>query len=288
MSVKNCLDPDMFRGRICEALRLTGLVLCLCVASGCANQPVWRSGFENGFPGSEWLDYDNGSYSPAGTMPADRVSAWTIVNRHSGEPVFAGDHAYKGWVTGSASELHRAYPVIYTDISTPLVNTLMVFVDTDYDLMSLTDWIGLGGWGNYNPTTKTGTWALNTMAIRNRKLEFAHVSPFHGEYIGPAPQPEFPLRRWVRLTAYLIYQGTTGFVQVWQDGIPMLRAHVSKLAQFPGYRLHSTHWGMYSSHTLTRGVQYNDEIRICALNEPLADLVREPWCPPSPLQRSAR
>ena len=54
---------------------------------------MWRSGFENGFPGNEWLDFDDGSYSASGAMPQDRVAAWTIVNRQSGEPVFAGNYA---------------------------------------------------------------------------------------------------------------------------------------------------------------------------------------------------
>lgn len=264
---------------ISQAARLLAFMLCLHSATGSADQLVWQSGFEKGFPGTEWLDLDNGSYSPEGAMPTGRVSAWTIVNRRSGEPVFSGNHAYKGWITGQSDLSHRAYPVIHADIHTPLINTFMVYLDADYGQMSRSEWIHFGTWGNHYPDTKTGNWALHTMSVRDRKLEFAHVSPFHGEYIGPEKQPDFPLRRWVRFTMYMLYQGTTGLVQVWQDGVPMLRAQIPILASNPGTRLRTAHWGIYGSGTLDHGVQYNDDIWICTLREPLADLVVEPRCP---------
>jgi hypothetical protein len=255
-------------------------VLFILAALAHADQLVWQSGFENGFPDGEWLDSDTGSYSLDGAMPAGRVSAWTIVHRESGEPVFAGNHAYKGWITGTAENSHRAYPGLHLAISTPLVNTFFVFLDADYERMSALDWIHLGTWGNHDKATESGRWALHTMAVRDRKLEFAHTSPFHGEYIGPATPADFPLRRWVRLTAYMVYQDTTGFIQVWQDGVPVLRATVPGLKENPGTLLRTAHWGMYASGSVRRAVQYNDEIRICTLNAPLTDLIREPQCPP--------
>lgn len=258
---------------------MASLLWCLYSPGGHAAQPVWQSSFEKGFPGNEWLDFDAGAFAPQGTLPMNRTSAWTIVNRRSGEPVYTGDHAYKGWITGSSSDSHRAYPVIHADIPTPLVNTFMVYLDADFSRMSRDEWIHFATWGNHDPVTQTGQWALHTMAVRNRRLEFAHVSPFSGEYIGPARRADFPLRRWVRLTAYVYYQGAGGFVQVWQDGAPMLRARVSQLAQHPGTRLRTAHWGLYASGTVDQGVQYNDDIRICTLDKPLIDLVREPVCP---------
>jgi hypothetical protein len=266
-------------GIVCAVLRLALVMMYLHGAGAHAGQLVWQSSFENGFPGGEWLDWNNGSYSSTGAMPIGHVSAWTIVNRESGEPVFSGNHAYKGWITGPADDSHRAYPVIHADISTPLVNSFMVYLDADYERMAQTDWIHLGTWGNYDPGIKSGTWALHTLGVRIRKIEFAHTSPFSGEYIGPAQQPDFPLRRWVRLTAYMVYEGRTGFVQVWQDGVPMLRARVSALATNAGTRLRTAHWGMYASMSLAQGVQYNDDIRICTLTKPLDDLVQEPRCP---------
>jgi len=84
----------------------------------------------------------------------------------------------------------------------------------------------------------------------------------------------------VRFTVYIVYEGTGGFVQVWQDGLPVLRAAVPKLVTAPGVRLRTAHWGMYASGALDHGMQYNDEIRICTLSASLSDLVREPPCPP--------
>jgi len=256
----------------CVALLMQAMV-------GCAVQPVWTSGFENGFPGGEWLDYTNGSYAADGRLPAGRVAAWTLVNRRSGAPVYAGAHAYKGWIVGAAKDSHRPYPSIHVDIATPFVNTFMVYLDVDYDKLPRDAWIHFGTWGNYDPESQRGLWALHTMAVRNGKLEFAHTEPFHGAYMGPRPQPDFPLRRWVRLTLYAVYAGASGFVQVWQDGVPMLQARVSKLRENPGTRLRTAHWGLYASSNVDHGAQYNDEIRICTLDAALVDLAREPICP---------
>jgi hypothetical protein len=238
---------------------------------------VWQSGFEDGFPGSEWLDYDSGAYSPTGVPRKGQVAAWTIIDRRSGEPVYAGGHAYKGWITGPSTELHRAYPVIHVDIPTPLVNTFVVYLDADFAQMSDEDWIHLGTWGNYDPARHTGEWALHTLGVRKGILGFAHTQPFTGERLGVAEK--FPLRKWVRITLYIYYEGATGFVQAWQDGVPVLRATVAALKEYPGTNLRTAHWGMYASGGVSRAVQYNDEIRICTLEVPLSDLVSEPACP---------
>lgn len=243
--------------------------------SGCTE--AWRSGFENGFPG-EWLNYDNGSWSENGTMPNGRVSAWTIVDQASGEPIFAGQHAYKGWIAGAAAESHRAYPGIHTNLPTPLVNTFWVYLDADYSALSPSDWIHFGTWGNWDPESDAGVWALHTMSMRDRKLEFAHTNPFLGEYVGPQPQPDFPLRQWVRFTVYVHYAGATGTVHAWQDGVPVLRAEVSQLAANPGTNLRTAHWGMYAAPTVTAGVQYNDDVLIWTLAAPLTDFSVEPRC----------
>src|SRR5690606_25868380 len=107
---------------------------------------VWESGFESGFPG-EWDSYDNGSWSPDGTMPPGRVSAWTIVDAAE-EPVFEGEHGYKGWIEGPDVDSHRAYPGISFMTETPIVNTFMVRLDVDYDALG-GEWIHFGTWGNW-------------------------------------------------------------------------------------------------------------------------------------------
>jgi hypothetical protein len=233
---------------------------------------VWSSGFENGFPGGEWLDYDEGYFSEDGSLPDGNVAAWTIISRDSGEPVYSGDHAYKGWITEPSSESHRPYPVIHIDFSTPIVNTFMVYLEADYDSMADTDWIHFGTWGT------EAYWALHTMSVRNRLLNFAHTEPFAGEYIGPTPQADFPRGEWVRLTVYIHYEGNTGFVQVWQDGVAMLRAEIPLLADNPTTRIERAHWGMYSNAANGQGLQYNDDIALWTLSEPLEDLDAEPDC----------
>jgi hypothetical protein len=242
-------------------------------ALGCSL--VWESGFENGFPG-EWDTYDSGSWSPDGSMPLDRVSAWTIVDAGV-EPVFSGDHGYKGWIWGPSNDSHRAYPGISLMAATPIVNTFMVRLDVDYDLLG-GEWIHFGTWGNFLAEDQSGLYALHTMSVRERKLEFAHTEPFLGEWIGPEPAPDFPTGQWVRFTVYAHYEGDTGFVQAWQDGVPVLRATVAQLATNPGTWLSYAHWGMYAGATASTGVQYNDDIRIWRLDAPLDDLEAEPDC----------
>ena len=236
---------------------------------------VWESGFENGFPG-EWDSYDNGSWSPDGSMPPGRVNAWTIVDAGD-EPVFSGDHSYKGWIWGPSDDSHRAYPNVSLMAETPIVNTFMVRLDVDYDAIG-PEWIHFGTWGNFLGDDQSGLYALHTMSVRERKLEFAHTEPFLGEWIGPEPAPDFPTGQWVRFTVYAHYEGDTGFVQAWQDGVPVLRATVAQLAQFPGTWLSYAHWGMYAGLTASTGTQYNDDIRIWRLDAPLEDLEAEPDC----------
>ena len=234
---------------------------------------VWQSGFENGFPG-EWHPYRTDAWSPGGTMPADRVSAWTIASRAAGHPVYSGEHSYRGWISGRAPVNHRAYPVIHASdpanivapVTNPLVSSFMVWLDCDWSGMSSGEWIHLASWANNTQ------WRVHTMSVRNRRLEFAHTEPFGGEYIGPLPVPDFPLRRWVRMTVYIEYNGDNGFVQAWQDGVAMLRAKIT----IPGNALLRAHWGMYAHPDVANAVQYNDDIRIWTLSAPLAELVTEP------------
>lgn len=227
---------------------------------------VWESGFENGFPG-EWHKYNNGSYSKNGNMPAGRKSAWTIVDRSSGEPVRSGNHAYKAWINGRANENHRAYPILHVNFPTPLVNTFWVYQEVDFDALDPTDWIQFGTWGN-NPN-----WAVHTMSIRNRRLSMAHLNPFHGTYVGPQPRKNFPLGRWVRMTVYLHYKGNSGDIHVWQDGVKVMEGRYTKRS---GTNLMRAHWGLYADPEITRATQYNDDISLWSLSRPLRDLQNEP------------
>lgn len=253
--------------------RLVLPVVVVAVLSGTARAAptytlAWESGFEAGFPG-EWLDYDNGSFTESGVPAAGRQDAWTIAGAGNVPPPFEGDHLYRGWIFGAnpPGENHRAYPAIHVDIATPIVNTFMVWLDADYDQLSATDWIHFATWGN-NPD-----WAVHTMSVRDRRLEMAHLS---WSWIGPEPRPEFPLRQWVRFTAYIHYAGAEGTVRVWQDGVPVIEGTYTARS---GTNLMRAHWGMYANPEVAQGTQYNDAIRIWQLSEPLTDLTTEPQPP---------
>lgn len=232
--------------------------------------PRWKSGFEGDYPGPNWYLYDNGSYTADGVPNAGHAAHWTIAD----DPrfVFAGRKAYKGWATGKADASHRAYPGVHCDVPSPFVNSFMFYLDIDYARLQAPEWVHLATWGN-NPK-----WAVHTLSVRDRKLEMAHLN---WKYIGPQPRPDFPLRQWVRITAYVHYDGPTGYVRIWQDGVPMLEGTYTRV---PGRNLRVAHWGWYSSGSIDQGVQYNDEIEIWSLDKPLTDLKTEP---PSPYQKDA-
>jgi hypothetical protein len=232
--------------------------------------PQWRSGFETGYPGDEWLDYDNGSWTASGVPNPGFAEAWTIVDSAAWPHVLEGVHAYEGWILGESADgsSHRAYPVIHVDVPSPLVNRFSVWLEADYDAMDAPDWIHFATWGN-NPD-----WDVHTMSVRDRRLEMAHLD---WSYIGPEPQPDFPLGRWVRFSVYIHYPpGGDGLVYVWQDGEPVLEGHYTTRT---GQNLMRAHWGMYASGAVDQGVEYDDDIQIWSLTEPLTDFSTEP---PSP------
>jgi hypothetical protein len=218
--------------------------------------PAWWSSFEEGFPG-EWL---------AGYEPMTPGTRWDIVDSSVMTPIH-GDHVYRGEIFEAAGESHRGYPVIHTDIPSPLVNRFWVYLDADYDRMATADWIHFATWAN------NVDWAVHTLAVRDRRLEMAHLS---WTYIGPGPQPEFPLRRWVRFTAYIHYDGPEGYVRLWQDGVPIMEGTFTDRS---GTNLLRAHWGMYANGATEHGTQYNDDIQIWTLSAPLSDLETEPSSP---------
>ena len=262
--------PRAIETRLVTLLVLVSAGLPAIAGAAPTATPFWRSGFEAGFPG-EWLDYDNGSFTATGVPNGGFNEAWTIVDRAQLPDVFAGEHAYKGWLLAAQVDSHRAYPVLHTDVPSPLCNSFMVWLDVDYGQLTVDEWVHFATWGN-NPD-----WNVHTMSVRDRKLEMAHLT---WSYLGPTPQPDFPLRQWVRFTAYLDYAGAAGYVRVWQDGVPVLEGTYTTVA---GTSLQRAHWGLYSSGTITQAVQYNDEIQLWTLDGPWTDLDVEP---PSPYAAS--
>jgi hypothetical protein len=254
-----------------ESLRRSVLLLSAFVSFLPATAPlaapnatlVWESGFENGFPGTEWLGYDNGSYTEDGTPNAGTQEAWTIVDGSRFGDIPAGDHVYKGWVFAEKTESHRPYPGIHCDIPSPLVNSFLVYQEANYDELDASEWIHFATWGN-NPD-----WYVHTMSVRDRKVEMAHLD---WTYIGPTPQPDFPLEQWVRFTAYIDYTDN-GYIRVWQDGVPIFEGNYTTRS---GDNLMRAHWGLYCSGSIDNATQYNDEIKIWTLDSRLTDLETEP------------
>ncbi len=254
-----------YRGCFLSAFLSAALALCFSTQGIAAPNAtlVWESGFENGFPGSEWLNYDKGLYTQDGTPNSGTHSAWTIVDTNQVADIPAGKHAYKGWVFAEQSESHRPYPGIHCNIASPLVNSFLVFQEADYDQLTPAEWIHFATWGN-NPD-----WLVHTMSVRDRKVEMAHCD---WSYIGPEPQPDFPLERWVRFTAYIDYTDN-GYIRVWQDGVAIFEGNFTARA---GDALMRAHWGLYCSGSIDNAVQYNDEIKIWSLDARLTDLDIEP------------
>lgn len=254
-----------------QTRRFTTTLLSLVALSSSAlaqnATPAWYSGFENGWPGAneEWLPYDPESFNPNGNVNPGYNEAWTI--EKGGSVPYAGEGVYKGWAVAPQQDSHRAYPVVHLDIPSPLVNSFMVYLDVDYNSMSETEWVHFATWSNNEQ------WNVHTLAVRDRKLEMAHLD---WDYIGSGSQQDFPLKRWVRITAYINYQGKEGYIRLWQDGKPTFEGTYDTVA---GTRLVRAHWGWYSSGSITKGVQYNDEIQIWKLDAPLTDLETEPASP---------
>ena len=225
---------------------------------------AWSSSFENGYPGEFLSGYAN-NFVANGVPSATVKQAWATVSKTQWPNVFSGNFSYKGWVIAASTGYHRAYPVLHTDISTPLVNSWVVYLDIDQTKMASSDWIHFGTWGN------NVDWNVHTMSVSKKLLHMANLDS--SSYVGPQPQAAFPERKWVRLTVYLYYRPNgPGTVLVWQDGVKVLKGYVSRAGQ----NLQRAHWGMYTNGSLAFGAQYNDDIKIWKLAAPLTDLVKEP------------
>ncbi|MHC4403623.1 MAG: hypothetical protein ACYTG0_28535 [Planctomycetota bacterium] len=248
----------------------------------------WYSGFENGFPGpqsandgkGEWLNFQGAhkNFTKAGELPPShpRGSAWTILH-HKDSPItpYAGDYVYKGEVFRPDTESHRAYPGIDLPITLtkPMVNSFMVYLDLGYSQMGKRDWVSLATWSN----TWWGRGLHTTSVLGTGKLEMAHMNKY--SYVGPRPQPNFPLKKWVRITWYFNtpsdHGDGNGDVLVWQDGTLVFQGiHSAKSTDKATF-----HFGMYASGNVMKGVMYNDEVQFWTLSAPWPDPSIEP---PSP------
>lgn len=257
----------MYRDILCAGIFAVALLVPRSLHAQTAT-PVWSSGFENGFPG-EFLNYENG-WSPSGDDIPGRTSSWTIIDSTSGEPLVEGDHAYRARIVQADSTNHRAYPNLHTSIPSPYVNSFMVYLDANYAELTPSDWISFATWSN-DPNWLT----LATFSLRDRKIEMAHVD---WEYVGPMPQPDVPLRQWIRFTAYIDHT-SGGEIAIWQDGVLVIRGIFHSN---PDDRLLRAHWGLYTNPGVSQATMYNDDIQIWTLSEPLQDFTDEPPSPYGP------
>jgi hypothetical protein len=238
----------------------------------------WGSGFENGVPG-EWLNYITRYFADGNITGAQ---GWTLATASGSQPVFAGNYAFKASVLGyfgGGDGTRRAYPVINSNIPTPLINTFMVYLDVNYNVMGSGDWISIA---TYSSHPDQINWPdIHGLSIVNRRLEMAHMeSPgFSGQYVGPSPQPEFPTRRWVRMTTYIHYESSgRGRVDVWQDGVRVYTGIQQSTSN--NTTLTVGHWGLYTNDATWQATLYNDNVNIWSLNQPLTDFTREPVVQP--------
>jgi sialate O-acetylesterase len=250
----------------------------------------WFSGFEHGFPGprdsnggkGEWLDFAgmHDNLTKTGTLAPNhlRGSAWTIQHRNDCRiRPFAGDYVFKGEIFRRDTESHRAYPciVLPVTLTKPMVNSFMVYLDVDYRHMTDREWISLATWSNGWWNNNGGLHTLSVMGTG--KLEMAHINDC--SYVGPQPQPDFPVKKWVRVTWYYYPRSAEGHgdgkVLVWQDATLMFRG----IHQAGSTDQATFHWGMYGEGSIGRGVMYNDNIQFWTLSAPWPDAATEP---PSP------
>ena len=64
---------------------------------------------------------------------------------------------------------------------------------------------------------------------------------------------------------------------MWVDGQPAWEGQSNK--RWDNSSLQCAHWGMYAGGPVDHGIQYNDEIRIWTLENPLPISLREPRDP---------
>jgi hypothetical protein len=207
-----------------------------------------------------------------------RDSYWTIVNSGTdGIAAIDGSKMYKAEVVASnGSNPHRAYPVLHIDeivpggLQGPFINTFYAWVDVAED--ATWPWAHLVTYAN---TTYWENYGFN--------LDYAYT-PGAPHMIGPVnldnrvfmngfDRNPIPKRRWVKYTAYVNPQHNNGqgLMFVWVDGVAAISASGSRMQQTNGTFLRA-HWGLYGDGMSTRGVYYQDAIKIYKLNGPLQNL----------------
>ncbi len=258
---------------------------------------LYFSGFEQGFPSSEWTGtFGETNYSADGVTPPDipddipaAGALWSIVSEGtdtSGNIVRprTGSWMYKGLIYDNPNDKNNGgWPLIHADelldstegFAMPLVNRFYVYADWDESRAQATDWMHFATWSN---VYENGWQPVTLSAKGNRRMEMGHIE---FDFFGNPNDNKFPLQQWVRFTVYMDYSLPDGYYLVWMNGIPIMEGS-GRRAAIPGDTLLRAHWGIYTNPTFpTGGVQYNDDIQIWSLDGPWPDKLIEP---PSPYE----
>ena len=278
------------------ALPVAALAVLSTPATASADEPqatkVWYSGFEQGWPGGEYLEY-----YPSQPGETD-TSGWAILDAEQaaaeGVTVPEGRHIYKGWINKTLDKSHRAYPVVHFDrasggtnadfpegVPSPFVTRFYVWLDWPGDEVHEFAWM------HFLTLSNTTRWNVVTLStLGNGQVVPAHVGPWSPEAFEAGNGMtavgdgwlNMPLRQWVRFTVYVDYRDEYDHMYVWKDGELIFKANGGNIDQQSPF-LKRAHWGLYASGNVPGGVQYNDAIQIWTLDAPWKDFSKEP---PSP------
>jgi hypothetical protein len=255
---------------------------------------LWYSGFENGFPGGEWLNYDTGTYTSSGQ--STQSSNWTILNQaqagQEGVIELSGNSVYKGWINTESTSSHRPYPNLHIDQSgrynpdttfndylnspaVPIVNRFYVYMDWDPSKIGDSDWL------SFLTVANNTYWGVVGFSLRgaNGQLEMAHA-PWQTVTSTPAIMPS---DRWVRFTTYMDFKAN--LLYVWMDGTLIFKmTQGGNLNYTDGVNsqtahLRRAHWGLYANGGFSDATVYNDSIQLWTVQSPITDPSQEPWSP---------
>lgn len=197
------------------------------------------------------------------------------------EIVYDGKYSHKAWILkardinndGKIYLPHRAYPTIQFQntpkgsFKTPCLISLYVYLDIsliDKPQGSIDDWFSFA---TLSPETDDN-WA-RTVGVNltpDGYVKLVHV-PRQGEQdriyqmsssIDIDSKFLFAYKKWVRLDIFIDFDSSSGYAKVWQDGVLVSHA---KVEGGLGY-LFQSHFGMYSSASISQGIIYNDKLRI--------------------------
>lgn len=189
--------------------------------------------------------------------------------------VYSWKFSHKAWIdwinddsTMFVNNNHRAYPTVqlyktkYGSFTSPLVVTLLVWVDMD--LKSHTDWEN--DWLSFATFTddKSDNWK-RTVLVNLSYDWYVHLMHTTGQwksdYIFQTKSIKFPQKQWVELKIYLDFS-EKWYAKVWQDWKLVSHANIWNITN----KLSQAHFGLYAWPRVKSGIIYNDDLEIKRIN----------------------